>query len=157
GEHIDGLALDAVERDDAVSGQRPPDIGQRRQVAARPDRAALWDERHDVVVEEVEHTLDELDAHARVALRQAVGAQEHRHAGDLGRGDRTGADAHEPEDVLLQPGRLARGDLAVRAVAETGRNPVDRYLLGDQLILEPLARADGPGSTLGQLNCATTP
>ena len=50
----------------------------------------------------------------------------------LGRRDRPGADAQEAQHVLLQLGGLVRRDLAVGAVAEAGRDAVDRDLAGDQ-------------------------
>ena len=74
--------------------------------------------------------------HARVALGQAVRAEQHRRAGDLGRGDLAGAGAEEAQHVLLQPRRLLGRDLAVRAVPEPGRDAVDRDLAGDQVVLE---------------------
>ena len=64
----------------ASPSERAADVGQRDQIAARPARAALGDQRDHVVVEQLEQPLDQLDPNARVALGQAVGAQQHRHA-----------------------------------------------------------------------------
>ncbi len=144
------VALLVLERDPAVAAQRAADVRQRRQVPARAARPALGDEREHIVVEQVEDPLDQLDADARVALREAVGPQQHRHARDLGRRDRAGAAAHEADDPLLELAGLRGRDLAVRAVTEAGRDAVDRDLPIDQLALELAAVRDGVGGVVGE-------
>jgi hypothetical protein len=47
-----------------------------------------------------------------------------------------------PDDALLEQLRLRGPDLSVRAVAESGRDPVDRNLARDQVFLEAPGRLD---------------
>ena len=55
-------------------------VRQRREIPTRPDRATLGDDGRDVSVEHREQLLDQLDAHARVPAREAVGQEQHRGA-----------------------------------------------------------------------------
>ena len=107
GEYLARRSRLARKGDAAVSGESPAHIGQRREVAACPARAALGDVGKRVVVDQVEQSLDQLDAHPRVAFGEAVGAQQHRRPSYLGRGNGTRAAAHEAQDVLLKLARLA--------------------------------------------------
>jgi hypothetical protein len=150
GKGVRGAAPLAVERDRCLADERPAHVRERDQVAAGATGAALGNQRKDVVVEQVEQALNELDPDARVALRQAVCAQQDRDPRHLGRCDRPGATAEEPQQVALQLGGLARGDLPVGAVAQTGRHPVDRDLLRDQAPLELAACANGVGGGVRQ-------
>ena len=140
-----GLAHVALVEHLGLADQRAADVGERHEVAGRAARAALGDQRQDVVVEQVQQPLDQLQPHAGVALGQAVGPEEHRRPGHLRRGDLAGAGAEEAQHVLLQGGGLGGRDLPVRAVAEAGRDPVDRDLAGDQVALE-LARGARSGA-----------
>ena len=144
-QHLAGVARLPVEGDPRIAGDRTSHVGKRNQVATGPARAALGDLRHDVVVEQFEQSLHQLHAHAGVALGQAVGPQQHRDPHDLWRRKRTGPATHEPEQILLQLGRLGRGDLPVRAVAQSGGHAVDRDFLGDQGSLQLETGGDGVG------------
>ena len=109
----------AVEPRLALADQRQREVRERREVAARADRAAARDARQHAAVEALEQQLDGLDARARVALRERVRAQEHRRANDLvrvGLADAAGVAAQEPQLELL--GQLLGNRLARR----TGRS-----------------------------------
>ena len=145
GQHVGRFTGRALVEHLGLADQRATDVGERDQITGRAARATLRDQRQDVVVEQRQQLLDQFATHARVALRQTVGAEEHRQARHLGRGDLPGAGAQEPQHVLLQLGGLLRRDLAVRAVAEPGRDAVDRDLAGDQVFLERSRRLDAAG------------
>ena len=59
---------------------RAGDVGERNQIAGGADRAALIDVRMRLGVEEGDQSLDELEPHARGALDERIGAQQHRRA-----------------------------------------------------------------------------
>ena len=67
----------------AFADERQREVGERREVAARADRAAARHVRQDAAVQALEQQLDRLDPRARVALRERVRAQQHRGAHDL--------------------------------------------------------------------------
>ena len=67
----------------ALADERQREMRERREVAARADRAAARHVRQDAAVEALEQQLDGLDARARVALGERVRAQQHRRAHDL--------------------------------------------------------------------------
>ena len=69
----------------ALADERQREVRERREVAARADRAAGRDVREDAAVEALDEQLDGLDARARAALRERVRAQQHRRAHDLAR------------------------------------------------------------------------
>jgi len=80
-----------IEADDGAA-----DIGQRRQVAARADGAALIDVRRRAGVQEGDIALDNLQTDAGGALHQRVGAQQHRGAHVRHRQTRPGGDLVVP-------------------------------------------------------------
>jgi hypothetical protein len=53
----------AVDERLALADQDQREMGERRQVARRSDRAAARDDRHDAALEQRQQQLDELDAH----------------------------------------------------------------------------------------------
>ena len=65
-EHTDGLALLAFIIHVADADERQEEVGQRGEVARGTQRAAVVDDGHDVVVEEVEDTLHGDHLHATV-------------------------------------------------------------------------------------------
>jgi hypothetical protein len=123
-----------------VARDRRRDVRQRDEITARTARAALGDTREHVVVQQVEQPLDDVRAHAGVPFRQAVRAQQHRSARDLAVGNAAGARAEVTDDALLQTRRTLGRDLPMRAVAEAGRDAVDRDLAVDQVDLQAAGR-----------------
>ena len=67
----------------ALADERQREVRERREVAARADRPARRDARHNAAVQALEQQLDGLDAGARGALRERVRAQQHGRADDL--------------------------------------------------------------------------
>jgi hypothetical protein len=121
---------------DVLAGDQRGDVGEGDQVAARPAGAALGDPGEGVVVDQCQQPLDQLDPDAGVSLGEAVGAQEHGRAGDIGGGDRARPGSEVEDDASLQLRRARRRDLPVGAVPEAGRHPVDRDLPVDELTAE---------------------
>ena len=74
------LAVDACL---ALADERKREVGQRRQIPARADRAAARDVRQDAAIQTVEQELRGLDPRTRAALCERIGAQEHRRAHDV--------------------------------------------------------------------------
>ena len=68
----------ALEPGAPLADQRKRKVRERREVAARPDRAAARDLGHDPARETFEEQLDHLDARPGVPLRERVRAHEHR-------------------------------------------------------------------------------
>ena len=95
-----------------------------RQVAGGSDRPSSGDVREDAAVEALEEQLDRLDPRTRVALRERVGAQQHRRADDLvgvGRADPAGVRTEQAQLQLL--GQLLR-DLLGDEAPEAGVDAV---------------------------------
>ena len=104
--------------------QRQGEMGERREVATRTDRAAARHVRQHAAHEALEQELDRLDPRARISLRQSVPAQEHRGANDLVRiriSDTAGMAAQQPQLQLL---RLLLGNRLRDEPAEAGVDPV---------------------------------
>jgi hypothetical protein len=115
----------AAVRDLPLADQRRDQVGERRQVAARADRAALGDVRQDAVVQEIAEPLEELDAHPRPALGQTREANRH-HGRGLGLGEEgTRAAAVEAHQVVRHLGALLGGDLVLHRCPDAGRDAVD--------------------------------
>ena len=94
----------AVEPGLALADERQREVRERREVAARADRAAARHVGRTPRFEALDEQLDHLDARARVALRERVRAQQHRGAHDLGRvriADAARVAAKQPQLELL--------------------------------------------------------
>ena len=114
-----GIRSPACERL-ALADQHEPEVGERREVAGRPDRAAARDHRHDVALEQREQQLDELHAHARVPAPQRGREQQQHAAHDLGVERLTRADGVGAEQVDLQLDRVRGIDPHGGELAEPG-------------------------------------
>src|SRR5204862_7140812 len=73
----------SVEPGLTLADQRKGEVRKRREVAAGADRSATRHTRNDPRVQAVHDQLDRLDAGAGEALRERVGAKQHRGAHDL--------------------------------------------------------------------------
>ena len=114
----------AVEPGLPLADERQREMRERREVAARADRAAARHDRQHAAVEALEQQLDELGPRAGAALGERVRAQQHRRADDLVRirlADPAGVAAQEAELELL--GQLLRDRLRDEA-AEAGVHAV---------------------------------
>ena len=123
----------------ALADQRQREVRERREVAARADGAAARHVRQHAAVEALHEQLDRHRARARVALRQRVGAQQHRRAHDLVRvrlADPAGVAAQEAELELF--GQLL-GDRARDEAAEAGVDAVGVLLAAVRGLLDELA------------------
>ena len=123
----------------ALADQRQREVGERSEVAARADGAAARHVRQHAAVEALHEQLDRHRARARVALRQRVGAEEHRGAHDLVRvrlADPAGVTAQEAELELF--GQLL-GNRARDEAAEAGVDAVGVLLAAVRGLLDELA------------------
>ena len=112
---------------------------QRREVAARADRAPARDVRQNAAVEELDEQLDGLHARAGETLGEGVRAQQHRRADDLvriGLADPAGMASKEAHLQLL--GQLLR-DRARDEPAEAGVDAVRVLLLAVNRALDEVA------------------
>ena len=108
----------------ALADERQREVGERGEVAARPDRPARGHDREDTAVQALDEQLHRRDARSREALRERVRAQEHRRAHDLVRvrlADAARVAAQEAELELL--GELL-GDVRRDEAAEAGVDAV---------------------------------
>ncbi len=123
----------------ALADQGEGDMGERRQIAARPDRPFPGHDGQHVTGEHRHQPLDNQRPHAALAKGQGVGAknQEGAHDGRFERrSDAGGMAAHE---VQLQRRDLVGGDPAVGEMAEAGRDAVDRGVGGEGPLHDPTA------------------
>ena len=126
----------------AFADQGQGDVRERRQVAAGPDRAAARHVGMDAGVEQREQRLERLDADARVALGQHVGAQRHRRAHRAHRqrlADAGGVAAHQ---VHLQGVEVGAVDARLRERPEAGVDAVDRRVAVGRAIDDGAGRDD---------------
>ena len=124
----------------ALADHRQHEVRRRRQVAARPQRAARRHPGHEIGVEHGAEQLQRLGTHARVAPGERVDADRHRRAHDVARQRLADADGVAAHQVLLQLADLVDGDVRRGELAEAGGHAVDDALLGDDL-LDDVARA----------------
>ena len=137
----DALAL-------ADEGER--EVGEGRQVPARPDRSLRGHDGVDAGVEQRDQQLEGLEAHAGEALGEHVGPQQHQrarlrlleggaHAGRVG-----------AEQVELQLPQAIEGDVDVGEVAEAGGHAVDHGPAGHGLVHHAPGGPDGVAGGRGQ-------
>ena len=115
----------------ALAHHREHQVRGRGQVAGRSQRAPRGHPRHDVGVDAGRQMLGDLQAHAGVAARHRVEADDHGGAHDLA-GERL-AQAHgvAADQVLLQLADLVDRDVRGGQQAEAGGDPVGDLLAGD--------------------------
>jgi hypothetical protein len=125
----------------AAPDERQGEVGERREVAGRPDAPLLRHDGVDAEGKEVDQPVDELRPAAGVAEGERVRPQEEHRPDDVARERRPDADGVAREEVLLEPAGVCRRDVRGRQVAEAGGDPVDDRALRD----EPLHHGAGLG------------
>ena len=142
----------------AATDERQRQVGERREVARRPDAPLLGHDRMDAQAQEVEQPVDEERPAAAVAERERVGPA----AGASPGRPRAGTPAPTPAAWLISRFSWSRpasagGDRGRGQRPEPGRHAVDDGALGDERfdevarLLHPLAGVDvergvGPGA-----------
>ncbi len=153
-----GRHVVAVELDLAPTDQGQRQVGERREVARRPDRALGRDDGMEIPGEEIEQPFDEERPAAGVAERERVRPEQEHRANDLARQRLADAGGMAHQEVLLEPLRVGRRDELRREVAEPGRDAVDDLAAGDEAVdqvarlLHPAARGlveDDGGAVAG--------
>ena len=118
------------------------EVGERRQVAAGADRAALGDDGVDAAVEQFAEQLDDLGPDAGMALGQDVGPEEDRRAGFRLADGVSRAQGVAPEQVRLQRVAIGASDEDVAQRAEAGADAVDLPLGGQRVLDHGAGRHD---------------
>ncbi len=136
----------------ALADQQRRDVGERRQIAARADRALLRDQRHDVEVEQIDEALEQLEPDAGEApAERGEPGREHRARRSMGE---MGAEAAAVEARELQRQLLdQRARHALRAgIAVAGGDAIDHAVLVEQAVEEGRALGDpaGEGRVVGE-------
>ena len=103
--------------------ERQREMRERREVAARPDRAARGNPRQHAAVQALEQQLDGHDARAGEPLRERVRAQQHRRAHDV-----VGVRLADTARMAAQEAQLQLLRELLRDVsrARSGRSPYSR-------------------------------
>ncbi len=150
-----GRQLGAADAHAPAAEKRQRQMGEGREVAARPHRAATGHHRQHVVRQQREQRLERFEPHARVAARQRVGAQQqhaaHRRVGEPLADARRMAQ-HQP---LLQGAQLVERDAHVGEVAETGVDAVYRVAAGGRALDHRARREHAVSSPGGELDANT--
>ena len=127
-----GRDVPAVELDLAATDQGQGQVGERGQVARRPERALLGHDRVDPGRQHLEQALDDDRPAAAVAQGQGVGPEQEHRPDDLDRERRPNSRGVAHQQVLLEPRGIGRGDEGGGQVAEAGGHAVDHLALGDE-------------------------
>ena len=125
-----------------LADQRQRAVRERREVAARAERAVLGDDRRDAGVEQLEDRLGDLRPGARVPHGQRPRAQQHHRPHHLALDRRPHAGGVRADQRPLQLLAPLRRDRGVGQRAEPGRDAVDGLLAAG----EPLDVAALPPS-----------
>ena len=147
-ERLGGRAHDAVDLDLAESDEGQREVGERREVAGRPDAPLLRHDRMDAVRQQRQDGVDDRRPTTAVAQGQGVRPQEQHRADDLARERRADAGRVAHQQVLLELTGLGWVDVRRGEVAEPGRHAVDDGAFRDKRLddvagfLHPLACVD---------------
>ena len=99
-------------------------MGQRREVSRRADRAFGGDAGQQVGLQAGEDLVEDEGTYAGVAARQALDFQRHDQAGDVWRQVRAGAGRVGQDEAALQLGEFVCGDGGLGQKAEAGVHAV---------------------------------
>ncbi len=130
----------------ALPHQREREMRERREIAARADRAARRHLGQDAPIQALEQQLDRLDTRAGVALRERVRTEEHRRSNDV-----VGVRLPDSARVAAQQAKLELlrqlvGDVRRHEAAETRVDAV-RVLAASALDELPRRAHAFPGSS----------
>ena len=126
----------------AFADQDQAEVGEGRQVPARPEGSAGGDHGMHAAVQELEETGHEDPSHAGIAHRERVRAEEEGRADLVLAEGRSLADRVAPEEVDLQRADVGVGDRDVREFPEPGLDAVREGALRDDLLQGAAARVD---------------
>ncbi|MCY1172268.1 hypothetical protein D9M73_124000 [compost metagenome] len=121
-------------------------VRQRREIAARADRALARDDRGQALVEHRLEQGDRLRLHARCPLPQARQLQCHHQPDDRHGRRRAGAGRMAQHDVALERCEIVIADPHARQFPKAGVDPIDRRALGED--------ARDRSGALGDARCA---
>ncbi len=115
----------------ALAEQRERTVGERGEIAARPERAVFGHDRRDAGVEDVDHRLGDERAGTAVAEGERAGPQEHHRSHDVVLdGVAHAGGVRADERGLQRPPPVGR-DRHGGERAEPGRDAVLRFALGE--------------------------
>ena len=123
----------------ALADEDERQVGERREIAARADRAAARHARVDAVVEQVEQPLERLAPDAGEALGEHVRAQRHRGAHGADRQRVADAGGVAAQQVHLQRAERVARDGRSRRARRTRVDAVDRRV-AERLTIDDGAR-----------------
>ena len=128
----------------ALAHEQERDLGHRRQVAARPDRAPLADDRRDATVQELDERQRDLGPAAGVAAGVDVDPARDRRPDRRDGGRIADAGRVVVDEVALELLDLLVGQGDLRELADAGVDAV-HDLVGGDLLLEHRAAGGDPG------------
>ncbi len=147
---VGGGQAAALEDALALADEGEREVGEGREVPARPDRPLRGDDGVDAAIDERDQQLEGLEAHAGEALGQHVGPQQHERS-RLGfpeggaHSRRVGA-----EQVELELPQAIEGDVDVGEVAEAGGDTVDHRAARHRLVHHAPRRTDRRACRVGE-------
>ena len=107
---------------------------QRRQVTTRSHAALGRHERRDFPIQHLTNCVDHNRAHARMALREGVGAQQHHGSSFSNRQRLSHSDCVRTDKVDLQFANLVARDTHVTELANTGGNRIGKMIARNQRV-----------------------
>ena len=138
-EHTDSLAFLTFIIDIAHTDKRQEEVCQGSQVAGGAERAAVINDRHHVVIKEVEDALHGDDLHTAMPQREGMRLEQHHQLDD----DGTYLLAHTAsmalDEILLQGAQLVRRDVLAAQRTETGGNAIQGFFRLRNLLVQIIA------------------
>ena len=114
-----------------------------RKIAARADASLRRHQRSDAAIQHFAEGVDGDGAHARVALGERVGAQQHHGAG-VGDGERfADADGMRAHEIDLQFADLVADNADIAQFADAGGDGVGKLVIGDERVDDGASAIDG--------------
>ena len=111
-------------------------MGQRREVAGRPERAEFIDDRPDAEVVKIDEPLDDVGAHARMAIAQAPYFQKKDQPDDVDRDEVAHAGRVAFDEVFLQIGQLVGRDFDRNERSEARVYSIKRLFGGGEFFVQ---------------------
>ena len=127
----------------AFADQCQRQVRQRRKIAARSHASLRWNHRSHAAIEHLAEGVDDDGAHAGVAFRQRVGAQQH-HGARVGERKRfADADGVRAHQVDLQLADLIADDVHIAQLAHARRDRVGNFVVGHERVDDGAGAVDG--------------